>query len=226
MTKDVVIVGNTEFSRNMRYFLEREDSKTGQRWNVVAYSVDKEFISGKFFDDRPIVDINELLTLYPPDRFDVLIAIGSAQMGELRQSLFSRVKNLGYKILSYVHHTAFIAGNSTIGEGCIILPYVYIGPNCSIGTGVLLWDHVECGHDNRIGDYSTFSGNAVLGGNAVVGNHCYVGLAATIFNSAVVEDYALIGACAHVRRKVSKSRVLVPPQSNILKNVTSRDFKV
>lgn len=226
MNKDVVIVGNTEFSRNMRYFLEQEDSKTGQRWNVVAFSVDKKFITSDTFDERPIVDLNLLPTLYPPDKYETLIAIGSAQMGDVRQNLFSRVKTLGYKIISYVHHTAFIAGNSSIGEGCIILPYVYIGPNCSIGNGVLLWDHVECGHDNQIGDYSTCSGNAVLGGNSVIGSHCYVGLAATIFNSAIVEDYALIGACAHVRRKVSKSRVLVPPQSNTLKNVTSRDFKV
>ena len=89
-----------------------------------------------------------------------------------------------------------------------------------------MWDHVLCGHDNQIGDYSTLSINAVLGGNSVIGTHCYVGLSATIFNSVVVEDYALIGACAHVKRKVDKSHVLVPPRSITLENVTSRDFKV
>jgi carbonic anhydrase/acetyltransferase-like protein (isoleucine patch superfamily) len=98
---------------------------------------------------------------------------------------------------SWVHPTAVIIGNVTIGERC------WIGPNATlradsgtirIGDGTNLQDNVVVhGLTATIGSFCTVGHSAVVHG-CTVGDHVLVAMNATVLDGAQVGDWCTIAA--------------------------------
>lgn len=79
---DIVIFGNTDFGRLLAYYLKTDDSR-----KVVAYTVNRECIKEDSFCGLPVVPFEEVENIYPPDRYDILLAIGNSKMNEVRKNV-------------------------------------------------------------------------------------------------------------------------------------------
>lgn len=216
--KKIIIFGTSDFSRQMHWYITHDTNK-----KVVCFCADKEYITESKFLGLPIVPFDQVKNEYASNDHEILLAIGQSKMNDIRKRVFFQAKDKGYTIASYVHSSSIVQ-TTEIGEGNIILERCAIQPFVKIGDGNLLWDNVFFAHDNIIGNFNTFSGNAGLSGYVEVKNNCYLGKHSMVFDHILIEDYTLVGAGAYVRKNTQPYSVIVPAQSIVLEGKKSTDF--
>lgn len=216
--RNLVIFGATDFGRMIKYFVDQDDPR-----QAVAFTVDRAYMQSEEFCGLPVVPFEELAGRYPPEDFDVLIAIGYKRMNDIRKAIFNAAKQKGYHIASFIHSSS-IVHSTDIGEGNILLEKCLVYPFAKIGSGNLMWDHVQISHDGVVGDFNTFSSYADMCGYVHIGNNCYFGKHCIMKEHVRIADYTLVGAAAFATRNTEPYNVVVPARSNILENKRSTDL--
>lgn len=216
--KNLIIFGNGDFARMMKYYIDIDDDRT-----VKAFTVDGEFIKSPEFCGIPLIDFKMLEKMYSPDEYDILLAIGNSKMNDVRKDAFYRCKEKGYNIASYIHSSCSVHCTD-IGEGNIILERCLIYPFTKIGSGNLFWDNVMIAHDCIVGDFNTFAAYSDLCGYVQIGNNGFFGKNCVIKEYVEIADYTLIGATAFVKDNTEMYNVVVPARSVVLDHKKSTDF--
>lgn len=85
------------------------------------------------------------------------------------------------KFLTFIHPTSFISKSAKIGIGCLIAPFVNVGPNVIVNDYSLLNSRCSIGHDTEIGKFNFISPNVSFSGFTKVGDNNLFGI-----NSATI----------------------------------------
>ena len=218
--KDIVIFGLSDFSKRMKLMVDNYDVHNRK---VVAFTVTKSYINTSVFCELPVVPFEDVESLYPPEQYDILIAIGYNDMNDIRKRFFIESKNKGYTVASYIHHDCVIY-NSWIGEGNIMLDRCIIGPFSKVGDCNLLWGSAGISHDSVLGSFNTLSGHAETCGYVQIGDNCYLGKYSLINDCVKISDYTYVGAKAYVKTNTKPYDVIVAPKSEIVQRINSRRF--
>lgn len=200
----VIIFGNMSFAKLVHYFL-KHDSK----YEVVAFTVDRQYIKGDSFDGLPIYDFATIEEKYSPQEYQMFIAVGYNKLNQIRAAKYEAAKEKGYSLISYVHSGAHIWENNSIGENCFIMEKALLQPFVKLGNGVIVWSGAHITHDTKIGDYSFISSNCVIAGNVTVGRYCFAGVNSTFKDGITIGDSCLIGAGALMLGDASANGVYV-----------------
>lgn len=216
--KDLIIFGNGDFARMMKYYIEKDDKR-----RVVAFAVNAEYITQGIFCDLPLVEFETIDTQYPPEQYDILLAIGNSKMNEVRKNVFRQCKQKGYTIASYIHSGCSIHCEN-MGEGNIILERCLVYPFTKIGDGNLFWDNVMIAHDCTVGNFNTLAAYTDLCGYVQIGNNSFLGKNCVIKEYTKIADYTLVGATAYVDKDTKPYDVVVPARSIVLENKKSTDL--
>ncbi|HML05233.1 MAG TPA: acetyltransferase, partial [Methanobacterium sp.] len=175
MTKNLVIIGDGEFAE-IAYERFMEDSP----YQVVAFSVEKEYIKSNELLNLPVVPFEELEKLYPPNSHHVFVAITYTESNQLRERFYRNVKGKGYKLANYVSSKAVVSKDVKMGDNCFIFELSNIQYSVKIGNNTVIWSGCY------IGDHTTLEENCFLASHAVVachsklGKNCFIGLNSTI----------------------------------------------
>jgi sugar O-acyltransferase (sialic acid O-acetyltransferase NeuD family) len=184
----VVIFGSSDIADVVYYYLTRDSEH-----EIVAFTVDGDYLTADTFQGLPMVPYEKLAEYYPPDRYQLFIAISYLRVNQLRKQKYLDAKQRGYKFISYVsskafyHHTP-VGENSFITERNLIQPFVSIGNNC------ILLGANYIGHHSVINDHCFISSDVSIGGGVTVGESTFIGLNATIRNSISIGKENIIGA--------------------------------
>ncbi len=216
--KNIVIFGDNDFGRLLKYYLDIDDER-----EVAAFTVNREYLKRDEFCGKPVVAFEELVDKYPASEYEILIAIGNSKMNQVREAIFKKCKEMGYTIASYIHSSCSIHSKD-FGEGNILLENCLVYPFAKIGNGNLLWDHVLISHDCVVGDFNTFSSYADLCGYVKIGNNGYFGKHCILNDFMEVADYTLVGAAAYAKKSTNPYDVVVPARSVVLENKKSTDL--
>ena len=217
--KDVVIFGANDLGRLLKFYL-KDDHDTR---NVVAFTMDREYIQADKYFGVPVIPFDQINSEYPPDGYEIMLAIGNSRMNDIRKKIFYECKEKGYTVASYYHSTCSIHSND-IGEGNILLENCLVYPFSEIGDGNLLWDHVLISHDCCVGNFNTFSSYADLCGYVTIGNNGFFGKHCIINEYSKIAYYTLIGANAYAKKETQPYDVVVPARSVTLENKKSKDL--
>ncbi|WP_407426286.1 acetyltransferase [Arcticibacter sp.] len=163
-------------------------------YEVVAFCIEEEFMpEGRTVRELPIIDFEELPSIYPPDDYKIFIAVGN---NSVRERIYHKVKDNGYSCITYISSKATIwmdltcGDNVFIGEGTVIQPFVSIGSNC-----ILFSAHIA--HHCKIGDNVMLSG-CFMGGDARVGDNSFLGLSSTVNQNLKIGKANIIGVGANI----------------------------
>ncbi|MHB1068445.1 MAG: gamma carbonic anhydrase family protein [Gemmatimonadaceae bacterium] len=119
--------------------------------------------------------------------------------------------------MSYIHPSAVIIGNVTLGRDSSVWPTavlrgdtdaIVIGDETNVQDGVII--HVDPGVPVRVGHRVTIGHRAVIHG-CTIEDDCLIGIGAIVLNGAIVGTGSVIGAGAVVREGM-----VVPPGSLVL----------
>ncbi|CAM3441032.1 acetyltransferase [Aequorivita lipolytica] len=170
----VVIFGLLDTAELAHYYLEHDSDH-----EVVAFTVNKEYLSITEFRGLPVIAFEEIETLYPPKEYHLFAPMTAKNMNKLREQVYNDGKAKGYKFITYISSKATIFDNE-IGENCFILEDNTIQPFTKIGNNVVLWSGNHIGHHGIIKDHVFFTSHVVLSGHCIVESHCFFGVNATI----------------------------------------------
>ncbi len=189
----VIIFGVADFA-SLAHFYLRHDSEH----EVAAFTITNEYISDiKEFEGKPVVSFEDLSRDYSPADFRVFAPLSPRKMNRVREGIYRRVKEAGYRFISYVSSRATVFPETPVGENCFILEDNTIQPFTRIGDNVVLWSGNHIGHHSSIDDHVMFTSHVVLSGHCTVENNCYLGVNATIRDGLRLGEGTLVamGAC-------------------------------
>ena len=135
---------------------------------------------------------------------DIALGVGD---NRVREKLFNRVKEYGFKIITLIDPTAVIADSVTIGEGTIIMAGVIINPLAKIGKGVILNSASVIEHENTIEDFVHISPSVALSGNVTIKRATHIGVGTSIIQGICVGENSIVGAGSVVVRDINSNSV-------------------
>lgn len=200
--KKLVIVGDSSFAQ-VAYEYFTYDSE----YEVAAFSVEKKFISQSELFGLPIIPFEELTIHYPPEGYEIFVAIVYTQLNRLRTRLYQEAKQKGYRLASYISKHAFVWSNSRIGEHCFIFENNVIQPFVKIGNNVILWSGNHIGHHSEIKDNCFISSQVVISGHCIIGENGFFGVNSTVGDQVSVGKNALVGAGALILKSCEPQQV-------------------
>lgn len=203
MSKPVVIFGVGSFAQVAAVYLDRDSGS-----DVLAYTVDGQYVESETFAGLPVVAFEELANEYPPDRVDLLVATGFRGVNTVRREIYERCKSLGYSFVSYVSSNAMVMSDHPIGENTFIFEANVIQPFVEIGDNVVVWSGNHIGHHSRIASHCFIASHAVISGHVTIGENCFIGVNATLRDGLEIGPRCVIGAGALVLANQEEGAVL------------------
>lgn len=184
----VIIFGIGQIAEIAHFYLTNDSEH-----EVVAFTVDKEFLKDDRFHDLPVVAYEDLVKLYPPSEYKMFIPISYKKVNKLRAEKFNDAKEKGYTCISYVSSKA-IYYNTPVGENCFIFENNVIQPFTSIGDNCILWSGNHIGHHSTIEDHCFLASHVVVSGSVSIGKYSFIGVNATIRDNIKIGKENVIGA--------------------------------
>ena len=175
---------------------------------VVAYTVDADYIRTLELDGRPVVPFEELAENYPPEACSLLVAV-TQQNGhrDLLERKVCEAWEKGYCTTSFIHPSATVANFTSGGNYCVISPGAIIEPYITLGNGVFIRSGAYVGHHCTIRDFAYIAPRASVSGHVDVGAGAFIGNNATIRDRVTIGHHAVIGCGAAVLRDVKPYEV-------------------
>ena len=185
-TNKVIIFGVSD-TAELAYFYLLNDSS----YEVVAFTINKEYIKESTFKNLPIIPFEELEKTYNPSEFFLFAPITGIKMNLFRKKIYDEGKSKGYKFISYISSKA-TTFNNVIGENCFILEDNTIQPFTKIGNNVVMWSGNHIGHHGKIDDHVFFTSHVVLSGHCHVKERAWFGVNSTIRDNITIGEGCLI----------------------------------
>jgi sugar O-acyltransferase (sialic acid O-acetyltransferase NeuD family) len=190
----VIIFGVQDFAQLAKFYLQQDSEH-----EVVAFSVNEQYMpEGKTFEGLPVVAFENVETVYSPAEFKFFAPMSPSRMNRLRESVYRKIKEKGYELISYVSSKATVFTGAQIGDNCFILEDNTIQPFTSIGNNVVLWSGNHIGHHSVIKDHVSFTSHVVLSGHCTVEPFAFFGVNATIRDGIHIAEGSFIAMAAAV----------------------------
>ena len=187
--KPLVIFGASDAAEVARFYFVHDAKR-----EVVAFTVDEAFIGSESFAGQPLTPFERVAERFPPDDFDMFIAIGYAKVNALRAQKVGEARAKGYGLASYLSSRATVWPGLELRENCFILEDNTVQPFVRIGSNVTLWSGNHIGHHATIADNCFITSHVVVSGGVHIGEGSFIGVNATIRDRIRIGRQCVIGA--------------------------------
>jgi sugar O-acyltransferase (sialic acid O-acetyltransferase NeuD family) len=198
----LVIFGAGEFAEIACEYFSHDSP-----YEVVAFAVERDYLTRAEIDGRPVIAIDEVETRFPPVSHSAFVAVTYTKLNRVRARLFSVAKKMGYAIASYVSSRAFVWRNVSIGENVFVFENNVIQHHARIEDDVVLWSGNHVGHRSSIGAHCYISSHVVISGYCSIGEYSFIGVNATIADNVKIGRDCLIGAGAVILKDTSDDKI-------------------
>ncbi len=216
--KPIVIFGAGKIAEVVMYFFRNHGDFT-----VAASTVDREHLSGEKWLGIPQVPFDAIAETHPPATHDMFVALGYQDMNGLREEVCERARQLGYRLISYVHPQAGLPSDCRYGDNCFFMNQVHVHPRVTFGNNVFVWSGAMVGHHSTIGDNCWLTSCANIAGVVTVGKNCFFAVNATVANGITVGDACFIGANALVVKSTLPGQAYLVEDTKAFR-LTSKQF--
>jgi len=201
-SEKIVVVGDSTIAE-VAYEYFTYDSP----YQVVAFTLDQQFIKRESLFGLPIVPFETVQDSYPPAEFKIFVAVGYGKLNRLRTRFYGQAKAKGYDLVSYISSKAFVWRNVEVGDNCFIFEHNVIQPFVKIGNNVTLWSGNHIGHHSVVKDHCFIASQVVISGAVEVGESCFIGVNATVANNVIISKNCFLGAGVIILKDTEENRV-------------------
>jgi sugar O-acyltransferase (sialic acid O-acetyltransferase NeuD family) len=216
-TKKLVIFGTGEIGELASFYFTHDSE-----YEVVAFTADDEFVQSETFAGKPVVGTSRVVERFPPDQYDMHVALSYRKLNQIRQEKYELAKQLGYKLPSYICSKSVTWPDLSVGDNCFILENQTIQPTVKIGNNVMLWSGNHIGHGSVIEDHAYLASHVVLSGHTVIGERCFLGVNATVKDFTRVGKDSFITMGALITKDLPDGSVILGSQSTVFEADTKQ----
>ncbi|MBT8309157.1 MAG: acetyltransferase [Flavobacteriaceae bacterium] len=204
----LILFGTGDIAQIANYYFDIDSDH-----EVVAFTVDSEFIEGNSFEGKPLVAFEEITDLYPPSEYKMFIALSYTQMNKLREHKYNKAKEMGYELVSYMSSRCTNMSQNEIGDNCFIFEDNTIQPFVEIGSNITIWSGNHIGHHSIVEDHNFISSHVVISGHCKIESNCFLGVNSTIAHKVTIAKETLLGAGAIISKNTEEKGVYVAARS-------------
>lgn len=192
MKNRVIVFGTADTAELAHYYLQNDSNL-----KIEAFCLTKDYLKTSTFVPQgskieyPIVEFENLQSVYPSSEFLLFAPMTGAKMNTIRENIYLQGKKRGYEYASYISSKATVFNNK-IGENCFILENNTLQPFTDIGNNVVLWSGNHIGHHGKIDDHVFFTSHVVMSGHCHIKNNCWLGVNSTLRDGIVLEEKTLV----------------------------------
>ena len=201
----MVIFGTGDMAELADFYFTNDSS-----CEVAAFAVDAAFRTQDEFRGRPLVAFEDVEEKFPPDRYEMFVAVGYSKVNAVRAGKLAAARAKGYRIATYVSSRATIFPGFEPKENCFILEDNTIQPFARVGANVTLWSGNHIGHHSVIEDDVFLASHVVVSGGARIGQGSFVGVNVTIRDRVTIGRQCVLGAGALVLEDQPDFSVVAP----------------
>ena len=191
----VIIFGVLDTAELAHYYLEHDSEH-----EVVAFSVNREYIQEESFRGLPLVAFEDVENVFSPSEYSFFAPMTGRNMNRNREAVYNQVKAKGYSFISYISSHATILDRKVIGENCFILEDNTIQPFTTVGNNVVMWSGNHIGHHGQIKDHVFFTSHVVMSGHCVIESYSFFGVNSTIRDYLTIAQGTLVGMASAVTK--------------------------
>lgn len=220
-TKKLVIVGDSAFAQIAHEYFEADTD-----YAVVGFSVERAYLKQQEMVGLPIVQFEQLESVFDPASHEVYVATVYTQLNRLRTRLANAAKEKGYRLASYISPHAFVWRNVELGEHCFIFEDNTVQPFVKIGNNVVLWSGNHIGHHSIIRDNCFIASHVVISGFCDIGENSFIGVNATLANNVTIGKDNWISPNAAIMKDTEAGALYKTEQPEPAKISAPRFFKI
>ena len=206
----LVIFGAGDIAKLAHYYFTNDSEH-----KVVAFTVDKAYRRADTYLGLPLVDFDDVTSMYPPKSHKMFVALSYAKMNKVRAQKYYQAKEAGYGLGSYTSSRCSFLSDYPPGDNCFVLEDNTIQPFVRIGNNVTLWSGNHVGHDTIIEDHCFISSHVVISGHVHIKPYCFIGVNATLRNSITIARETLVGAGAVIMEDTVEKGVYVSQRATL-----------
>jgi sugar O-acyltransferase (sialic acid O-acetyltransferase NeuD family) len=166
--KDLIIIGAGGFGLEVAAYAE-DVIRAGKADFQIKGFLDDTKKTGNRHANYPILGTTD--AAHEKDAIYIL-ALGNPND---RRALSEKLSSKGAHFATLIHPQSYVAKTAKVGEGSIVAPFVFIGPEARVEKQCLLNVQTCIGHESIVGSYSVLSPGAGLHGSAVLSEGVFMG---------------------------------------------------
>lgn len=207
----IIIFGTGDIAQIANYYFDIDSEH-----EVVAFTVNQEYLKEATFEGKPVVAFEELEKKYPITEYQLFIALSYSKMNKIRETKYHEAKAKGYTLASYISSKCSYMSQYPCGDNCFIFEDNTIQPFVKLGNNITLWSGNHIGHHSTIHDHNFISSHVVISGHCEIKSNCFLGVNATLHNDVVIEKETLLAAGAIISKNTVEKGVYLPAKSILL----------
>lgn len=211
----LIIYGHGKYAEYVKYAFTNDTT-----YEVIGFCLESSYLSTlkSTEGDKEIFNFDNIEENFPPDQYDLFIAVGS---DKVRERLFLSALSKGFSPINYISSKALFWDNLKLGKNVFISENSAIQPFVEIGDNTIIIG-AEIGHHCIIGSHSLLS-TCVIGATARIGNNCFLGINSSVKNGLQIGDKNIIGMGCIMTRNTGDLEVYSTP-SAVKRKVTYTDI--
>lgn len=208
----LVIFGSAEIAELALFYFKHDSD-----WEVVAFTVDDDYVQADRFQGLPLVAFSEAQKRFPAANYSMHVALSYSKLNQLREAKYKAAKAAGYSLPSYVCSRSVTWPGLTVGDNCFILENQTIQPTVKIGNNVTIWSGNHLGHGTEIRDHVYIASHVCISGHCVIGERTFMGVNCTTADFVKVGKDCFITMDASITRDLPDGTVILGAPPTVMK---------
>jgi len=125
-----------------------------------------------------------------------LVTIGQIESAKLRIKLYTRLKELGFKLPTIISPLAYVSKHARLGEGSVVMHHALVNAGAKIGNNCIINSKSLIEHDAVVADHCHISTGAILNGGVSVAEGSFVGSGVVTKQGAQLSGFIKAGSIA------------------------------
>ena len=207
--KDLFIVGAGGFGRELELWLKLIP-EAYQDFKIIGYIDDNLHALDGFPSSYKILGTIDKYDFKSTDHAVISIADPL-----IKENVYNRIKDRA-RLYTFIAYTAIVGDRLNIGAGSVICPNVIVSTNVMVGKCVTVNCGTQLGHDSKIGDFSSFMANVMIGGEVTIADRVYFGSQSALVPRKKICNDVKISAGSVVIGNIKKAGVYYGNPATVL----------